>query len=140
MRIRTASMFAASSFALMLAGVSPAAAQQNCGTYGGYDPKIPTENVIVSAPHMTIDHGRLNGPIGRVSVSVRVSYADLDLCTQSGDDALKARIREAARDVCGKIDEQYPVSIMSDRPCFRGAVADAVQQANLRISEARGWR
>jgi UrcA family protein len=61
-------------------------------------------------------------------LSVKVSYADLDLSTQAGATTLFNRIRSAARTVCGHDDWSY--SRWTFKRCFDQAVGNAVAKVN----------
>jgi UrcA family protein len=60
-----------------------------------------------------------------------VSYADLDLSKPAGAQTLYKRIKAAARNVCGPVDQytfQTPSKVF--RECVDKAVADAVAQVD----------
>ena len=59
-----------------------------------------------------------------------VNFADLDLSHGAGVAALYARIRTAAREVCGQPDTRQLQAYMSSRRCTEQAVARAVHDAN----------
>jgi UrcA family protein len=61
--------------------------------------------------------------------SVTVRYADLDLSSPAGADALYRRIQAAARQVCGFPGTDL-VEQSSWRSCYRSAVGDAVRKVN----------
>lgn len=69
------------------------------------------------------------GPIASArnadTVSVRVSYSDLDLATRAGAMTVLQRITIAARDVCGPVGDptQYAFEFL---PCVRDTTARAV--------------
>jgi len=61
--------------------------------------------------------------------TVKVHYADLNLTTVHGAKTLYARIRGAARSVCG--DEPYGIDEQRAwHSCFDGTVSDAVATVN----------
>jgi UrcA family protein len=60
---------------------------------------------------------------------VTVKFADLDLSTPEGAQALYGRIKRAARMVCD-LDDTEPELIALYRECYDDAVANAVAQAN----------
>ena len=98
----------------LLLGAGPAAAQG----YGGYGPTAysgPPEEVIVIAPRERFREqgGSLDIPPDKVSLSTRVRYDDLDLLSWDGAQALRARVREAARHVCRHLAEAYPFQRLS---------------------------
>jgi UrcA family protein len=61
--------------------------------------------------------------------SMKVSYSDLDLNTQSGAKTLYDRIRGAARQVCGYEGQTFTDQALW-RSCFNGAISDAVATVN----------
>ena len=55
-----------------------------------------------------------------------VGYADLDLSTKDGQTKLDARLRKAAKDVCGLSQPDLPSSEWeAARQCFAKSLADA---------------
>ena len=60
--------------------------------------------------------------------SIKVGYADLDLSTQAGAATLYARIKGAARQVCGYQGVTY-TDTTGWKHCFNGAVSNAVAMA-----------
>jgi len=79
-----------------------------------------------------------DAPIDLVSVTHRVSYADLDLSTAAGRAELKSRIEAKAREGCGQIGKLYPEDVVetSNRQCVDAAVKDALSQAHAAIAAA----
>lgn len=68
--------------------------------------------------------------------SIAVSYADLNLDSQSGVDALTARVRSAARKVCGVNMHQVSLEeFQLTRACFRESFDAA--QSDIRIAAAK---
>ena len=66
--------------------------------------------------------------------SVTVRYDDLDLNTRAGVDALYARLRAAARDVCGTPYGRGLTEAAAWKTCYRqvlGTAVDNVQSATL---------
>jgi UrcA family protein len=63
--------------------------------------------------------------------SVTVRYADLDLNTPAGVEALYGRLRAAARAVCN-VDERRPlVEVMAAKSCYLQVLGTAVDDAKL---------
>lgn len=135
---------------LMLAGSAalfagaPASLAQDYGAYGpppGYDAgPPPEEGVIVVAPRI-----RENGstqrsfdlPPSSVSLSVPVSYSDLDLRTRRGAHELRRRVREAAQGVCGQLANAYPFYQLHLTNCLHDATDTALAKAGIEINNAR---
>ena len=66
---------------------------------------------------------------GATAQTKTVSYADLDLASAAGAKAFDARIRAAARSVCGTADLRDIVATKSAQRCFETAVAKAKSTA-----------
>ncbi|MBF9151317.1 UrcA family protein [Novosphingobium jiangmenense] len=65
-----------------------------------------------------------------------VGYTDLDLSTKEGDAQLNARLRKAAKDVCGLSQPDLPTAEWeAARQCFAKSYADA-RKAKSGIKEA----
>lgn len=101
----------------------------------------PIETVTVTAPrivHQTIVTGRSSttgAPIEETTISRVVSYADLDLAKAADADAFKARVEDAARDLCAELDKLYPLE-PKDPSCARTSVARVMPRVNILISDA----
>jgi UrcA family protein len=70
--------------------------------------------------------------------TVRVSYADLDLGTKAGRTHLELRIRGAADRVCKESGEMDLEIYLVRRSCFKGALADGLQQMDRVIARHKG--
>ncbi|RVQ69307.1 UrcA family protein [Croceicoccus ponticola] len=99
-----------------------------------------TQEIMVIAPQVTVEKERARGAMmGKVlvySVQRTVSFADLDLRSDSGVQTLKDRIRDAAKSGCDQISKDYP--LVTDDSCMRIAVSNGMSQADQVISRARG--
>jgi UrcA family protein len=62
--------------------------------------------------------------------SMRVAYGDLDLSHAAGADALYARLRYAAAQVCNPSDTMELRTLVSNRACAARALDDAVVAIN----------
>jgi UrcA family protein len=69
--------------------------------------------------------------------TARVSYADLNLTTHSGQDRLQRRIFVAARSVCGSADLRDLGYSRAVTQCRDGAVADAQPAFQAAVNNAR---
>ena len=65
--------------------------------------------------------------------SVVVKYGDLDLNTVDGAATLHARLRRAAKDVCGQLDSR----VLGLREQFEHCVSDAVATSVARVDNPR---
>lgn len=74
-------------------------------------------------------------PITQYELRYRVSYADLDLATTNGADALKKRVRDAAQSACKDIDKlnRFPDQ---DPACARKAESNAMPEVDAAIAAA----
>ena len=98
-----------------------------------------TEQVTVQAERPTANVvGRTSSgiPVTQYELRYLVSYADLDLATSAGVDALKKRISEAAKSACKDLDNLYPIA-RPDTSCARAAEEGAMSQVNTVIAAAR---
>jgi UrcA family protein len=100
---------------------------------------LPTINIQASVVSKKIIGMSSSGvPTEEVTVTRRVSYADLDLKTYSGAQALKQRVKEAAKLACKQIDKLYPLE-QSDTPnCIKESVVEADRQVDEAIAAAQG--
>ena len=69
--------------------------------------------------------------------SVTVNYADLNLNTPAGVEALYARLRAASRSVCDLGLRRALAEVVASRSCFREVLATAVGSANMPTLTAR---
>lgn len=60
--------------------------------------------------------------------SVVVRYNDLDLSREQGSQAAYARLRSAARRVCGSVDPRDAAARLAWRTCYQTALDKAVAQ------------
>ncbi len=65
-------------------------------------------------------------PIVDASLSYGVSYAGLDLSTNSGVMELEKRVKDAAMKACKELSRQYPVSDQTDADCAKTAADKAM--------------
>lgn len=115
----------------------PAAAQDD----GGYDAPgaySSTEEVIIQAPrYRGPQRSTIGAPIEDVGISAPVRFDDLDLTTDWGVHALHTRIFVAARTLCQRLDNRYPITVSDGAPsCYRQAVNDAMAQADAAVDRA----
>jgi UrcA family protein len=136
-RIHSA-LLAASALGLLISAV-PAAAQ-------GYDDQYgyrtgPNEEVIVVAPdyyyHRPYPSNQLGRPPEPTTLSLPVNYGDLDLSTRAGAHELRARVRDAAHDICSELASRYPIRMANSAPCYEKAVESGLNRAESAIHEAR---
>jgi UrcA family protein len=75
-------------------------------------------------------------------VTVRVSTADLNMASEAGAQVALARIRQAARDICGDEGGRVSLTVQTQmRRCVDGVVERAVASSNqpalLAVSQGR---
>lgn len=130
-------LIAAGAFGLALSA-SPVAAQDY-----GYDDQSysngPSEQIEVIAPRYRAEQRPVNAPPGKLSLSVAVHFGDLDLRTREGAHELRARVRDAARDVCDQLRDAYPVKQQPGTNCYKDAVDNAMARADSAIRDARDY-
>jgi UrcA family protein len=126
---RNISRLGASSFALAALGTliigGPAVAQQ-----------VDDEVVVQSHREFAYASHSL-ASTHLLTVTRRVSYADLDLATKSGAQELEARVRSTARAICEKLDRKDPSWGSNSGTCFRDAVVTGMTEVRTAIAAAR---
>jgi len=128
--------------AALFAGTSASLAQDN-GAYGpppGYDagPPPAEEGVIIVAPRFREQPRPGVGVLpGRVSLSTRVSFSDLDLRTAGGAHELRRRVRAAAAGVCGQLASAFPYRQMPMSNCYHDAADHGLARAAIQTNNAR---
>ena len=108
-----------------------------CFTAAAFAEDLPT--ITIGAGVMTktnIGTSSSGIPLEEVTVTHRVSYADLDLATTAGAAELKSRVQETARAACKQLDELYPLEAKNARECTRAAIAKASPQVENAIAGA----
>jgi UrcA family protein len=119
--------------ALALAGASLAliaasASAEPYSPYGG-ETTASVEGVTVYAPQRYATQPTTGRRVRMEQVSMTVPLDDLDLSTSYGARVGKARIVQAAKDVCQQVDDSYPGSSEPPGGCYARAVHDAMRQA-----------
>lgn len=75
-------------------------------------------------------------PLEKVTITHRVSYADLNLATHAGAAELQRRVKETARAACKQLHELYPLEANDTFQCAKSAVAQASAQVENAIAAA----
>ena len=95
-----------------------------------------TEFVVSSARTAGLARSSLIGASDEViSVSQRVSYADLNLATTSGSREMESRVRNTAKALCEKLERTYPLSGTTAETCVRNTVDKGM--ADVRTATAK---
>ena len=109
--------------------------------YAQVSPKTISVEVSILTPVLAGRPG-LEAPADQVTLTHLVSYSDLDLTTQSGQEELRDRIAETARFACEQLERLYPRQSESPARCTRQAIEDSDSQVAAAIDaaerEARG--
>lgn len=74
-----------------------------------------------------------------VSLTRRVSYADLDLSTYSGAKQLEERVHEVANTLCGELERRsasFPNAV-ARQACIKGAVADGMEHVRAAVAASQ---
>jgi len=83
---------------------------------------VPLCSFATDSSHMAITHGE--------SLHMTIRYADLNLASPEGAQALYSRITHAAAKVCPLVDSSQNI-IGTYEPCVQKAISDAVLALNL---------
>lgn len=85
----------------------------------------------------TVEELTITGHLGDVAqLSQAVNYADLDLTTKAGEDMLKTRIKDTAKDLCRRLGEANQSSTPLVPSCEDGAYRDAMPQIRQAVAMA----
>jgi UrcA family protein len=96
-----------------------------------------TQLVVSSARTTGLAHSYLTGASEDViSISQRVSLADLNLASTSGSREMEARVRNTAKALCEKLERMYPFSSTTVETCVRNAVDKSMADVRTATAEA----
>ena len=110
-----------------------------CGIAGGFAFAQPMEVVTVEAARSEkVAQTPYGVPVREITITSRVSYADLDLKTEPGVNELDKRIRETAKSTCKEMDVKFPAEGSGEEACVKQAVEGAMAQAHKVIAAKRG--
>ena len=105
------------------------------------EPETETQVTIRAERPATKVVGRTSSglAIEEYQISYHVTFADLDVATKVGADALKARVYKAADALCQDLDKLYP-SAQPDQTCVKKAEDGAMSQVNsvIKMAQAQG--
>ena len=99
----------------------------------------PVTEVTVKATReskIVVGRAPTGAAIEEISLMRRVSYADLDLSTKSGADALEKRVNDAAKGACDELDKNYPLTEKSAPDCTKAAIKDAMVDVRAVVAAA----
>jgi len=114
---------------------TPEAAPDDRINAAAYTPD--TEEVIVTAPDIRMERNPVFGLPGKVTLSRRVAFNDLDLRDRSDARILRQRVRESAREICDTLADAQPLRQQPGTSCYRDALNDAMPRVDAAIREAR---
>ena len=119
--------------------------------YAGFGAAAQTEAAPTTAEEITVvapevvrrpaERGRHGQRIEVLSLTRKVSYADLDLTTSSGADELRNRINRVSREACRQLDAQAPsrpgTPSASAQRCEQNARVEALAVADQLVAAAK---
>jgi UrcA family protein len=79
----------------------------------------------------------IGAPIKEMSIRSRVSYADLDLTTAAGVEALQKRVRDTATSTCKEIKIDVPAEGSTVDKCIKDAIDGAAPQITAAVEAAK---
>ena len=94
------------------------------------------EFVISSSRTGALSHASVTGASDVISISARVSFADLNLATYSGSQEVEARVRSTAKTLCDKLEQMYPTSLINIQSCVGNAVSKGMSDVRVAIAAA----
>jgi UrcA family protein len=101
----------------------------------------PIFELVVVAPRLVrreVDRTNAGSPVELVSLTRRVSYADLDLKMHANVLELEKRIENVAKEACEQLAVVFPLSESTTADCVDDAVDGAREQARAAIEAATG--
>ena len=91
------------------------------------------EEVTITSPRYSPWQSTIGAPYRVHSMSVPVSYSDLNLHTGDGVYTLRQRVKYTAREVCDKLTFRDPVGLPDTDGCYWRAIRDAMPQADAAV-------
>ena len=94
----------------------------------------PPEQVTITRPNYPSGYSpwqaSISAPYRRHTMSIPVSYSDLNLHTGEGVYTLRQRVKYTARDICNSLTFRSPVGLPDADGCYRHAVEDAMPRTD----------
>ena len=109
------------------------------GATAAYAQAQAPEGVTVTGSRVVTEQvGRstIGAPINQVTLTYKVSYADLDLKTADGTKKLDERVKAAAAAACKELDRTFPLSTPDNGTCAKTAVSNAMPKVKEVIAAA----
>jgi UrcA family protein len=95
---------------------------------------------VEAVREITVGKSPIGAPIKELTIRSRVSYADLDLTTESGAATLTQRVKEAATASCKEIRVDVPIDGWTIDRCIQEATKDAMVQVDTAVANAKAAR
>jgi len=130
-RMRMLSVLAG--FTAGVLSAAPAIAQEYGPPTTSVEVNGASEEVTITAPNRPPTRSAIGAPIQYVSMSVPVSFSDLNLHTGEGVFELRQRVRNASRSVCNRLSFRFPIGTPDHRTCYSRTIRDAMPQADQAI-------
>jgi UrcA family protein len=92
---------------------------------------------VEAVREIVVGKSAIGAPIKELSIRSRVSYADLDLTTPAGVQALEKRVRDTAVSTCKEIKIDVPAEGSSVDKCIKEALDGATPQINSAVEAAK---
>jgi UrcA family protein len=109
-----------------------------CTLAGGAAYGQAMEVVTVEAVReIVVGKSAIGAPIKELSIRSRVSYADLDLTTAAGLEALEKRVKETAVSTCKEMKVQIPAEGSTEEKCVKEAIDGATPQITAAVEAAK---
>jgi UrcA family protein len=122
-----------SMIAPLLMAAAAAATLAGASAYGQAMEVVTVEAVR----EIVVGKSAIGAPIKELSIRSRVSYADLDLATPAGVQALEKRVRDTAVSTCKEIKIDVPAEGSSVDKCIKEALEGATPQINSAVEAAK---
>jgi UrcA family protein len=122
-----------SMIAPLLMAAAAAATLAGASAYGQAMEVVTVEAVR----EIVVGKSAIGAPIKELSIRSRVSYADLDLTTPAGVQALEKRVRDTAVSTCKEIKIDVPAEGSSVDKCIKEALEGATPQINSAVEAAK---
>lgn len=113
--------------------VAAAAALAGASAYGQAMEVVTVEAVR----EIIVGKSAIGAPIKELSIRSRVSYADLDLTTPAGVQALEKRVKDTAVSTCKEIKVDVPAEGSTVDKCIKEALEGATPQINAAVDAAK---
>jgi UrcA family protein len=92
---------------------------------------------VEAVREIVVGKSAIGAPIKEMTIRSKVSYADLDLTTESGANELTKRIKDTASSTCKEIKVDVPVEGWTVERCVKEAVDGAMAQAKTAVDAAK---